>query len=68
MPYDAEPARHNAGCGDDCRRVEHKATSNDSGTWSPYADALARYQGGGYSGIGYELSDEDQIVGIELDK
>lgn len=43
------------------------AKSNDSETWSPFADALARFECGGYAGLGYVFSPKDPYCGIDLD-
>lgn len=43
------------------------AKANDPATWSTFDDALARYEQGGYDGIGYEFSASDPFVGIDLD-
>lgn len=44
-----------------------KAKPNDSSTWSAYQDIEKRYFKGGYSGVGFCLS-EGTPLGIDLDK
>ena len=41
------------------------AKANDPATWSPFPAAKARYDQGGFDGIGFELG--DGIVGCDLD-
>ena len=43
------------------------AKANDPATWTSFDVALARYQQGGYEGIGYEFTKDDPFVGIDLD-
>ncbi len=43
------------------------AKSNDASTWSTYAKACAVFSKGGYDGIGFMFSAEDQFCGIDLD-
>jgi hypothetical protein len=43
------------------------ASSTAPATWSDYGTALATYQKGGVDGIGFVLTREQQIVGIDLD-
>jgi hypothetical protein len=49
-------------------RTGKKASSTDRATWSTFAEATAAYATGRYSGIGFVLSDDDGIFGIDLDK
>ena len=43
------------------------ARVNDPSTWSDFKTALSRYYEGKCAGIGFVLSDEDDIIGIDLD-
>lgn len=44
------------------------AKVNDPSTWTDFDSALAAYLKGGFSGIGIVLIDDDDLVGIDLDK
>lgn len=44
------------------------AKVNDPSTWTDFDTALAAYQRGGWSGLGVVLTDDDDLVGIDLDK
>jgi putative DNA primase/helicase len=57
VPYCAKPGK------DDL-----KADSTDPGTWSTFEHAKAAYQSGGYTGVGFVFSPEDDFAGIDLDK
>ncbi|WP_224337932.1 hypothetical protein [Haloprofundus halobius] len=43
------------------------ASSTDSETWSDFETALEYLQSGGADGLGFVFTDEDPIVGIDLD-
>ena len=43
------------------------AASNDSATWSTFEEVVAAYIKGGFAGIGFVLTKDDGIVGIDLD-
>lgn len=43
------------------------AKANDPSTWAPFFQALNRFNMGGYSGIGFEFSEEDPFCGVDLD-
>jgi hypothetical protein len=43
------------------------AKSNDRSTWAPFSAALGVFQKGGYSGVGFVFSPEDEFCGIDLD-
>lgn len=43
------------------------ASVNDPSTWSTYQDVVARFNAGGYSGIGFIFSDDDPYSFIDLD-
>lgn len=45
-----------------------KAKSNDPRTWSDFDDVIAEYEAGRADGIGFNFSEEDEIVGVDLDK
>jgi hypothetical protein len=44
------------------------AKSNDPATWSSFGEATSACKSGHYSGIGFVFSDEDDILGVDLDK
>jgi len=44
------------------------AKVNDPATWTSFDTALAAYYRGGFSGLGVVLTDDDDLVGIDLDK
>ena len=44
------------------------AKVNDPSTWTSFNAALAAYLKGGFSGIGFALSDDDDLLGVDLDK
>ena len=46
-------------------RTGLKATCGDPATWGSFAEALAAYRGGGYGGIGFQLT--APFVGVDLD-
>lgn len=43
------------------------ARSTDPSTWADFTTALAAYQANGYDGLGFVVTDEDPIIGIDLD-
>lgn len=45
-----------------------RAKSTDPDTWATFKEARVAYERGGYSGVGYVFSDDDRMVGIDLDK
>ena len=40
-----------------------EAKTNDPATWTTYEKALARFQRGGYLGVGYVFSSDDPFCG-----
>ena len=46
-------------------RTGHRASCSDPETWVSFEEAIAAYQGGGYDGIGFQLT--PPVVGIDLD-
>lgn len=46
----------------------NKAKSNDPRTWSHFNEVMKTYEAGRSDGVGFVFSDEDDIVGIDLDK
>lgn len=44
-----------------------EAKSNDPATWTTFDNAVAAYNSGGFAGIGYVFSIDDEFVGIDLD-
>ena len=44
------------------------AKVNDPATWTDFDTALAAYQRGGWSGLGIVLTEDDDLVGVDLDK
>lgn len=53
VPYSARSAR--------------LASVTDSSTWATYDEAIAAFEHGGYSGIGFVLSEDDPYAFIDLD-
>src|SRR5262249_28288059 len=59
--------------GDDWAKVPYrvhgraKAKNNDPTTWGRFADALARYQCGGWAGVGFVFAPDDPYCGVDLD-
>ena len=47
-------------------RTGRRASCSDRATWGSYEEAIAAYQGGGYDGIGFQLT-APQFVGVDLD-
>ena len=45
-----------------------RASSTDPATWSSFDDVWAVFRRGGYSGIGFVFTAEDEFCGIDLDK
>lgn len=43
------------------------AKANDPATWCTFDEAVAAYEAGGYDGIGFEFSADDEFCGIDLD-
>jgi hypothetical protein len=43
------------------------AKADDPATWSEYSVTLARYEAGGYDGIGFEFATNGGLCGIDLD-
>ncbi len=43
------------------------AKSNDPATWSNFDEIKARYERGGYDGVGYVFAADDPFCGIDLD-
>lgn len=44
-----------------------KARANDPATWSSFETVVSVFNGGKYTGIGFEFSADDPFVGIDLD-
>src|SRR5258708_30390362 len=44
------------------------AKTNTPESWGNFDEAVARYEEGGYEGIGYVFSAEDPYCGVDLDK
>jgi primase-polymerase (primpol)-like protein len=49
-------------------KKHHNASVSDQTTWSDFATAMAAYQRGGYAGIGFVVTADDDLTGIDLDK
>jgi len=45
----------------------YKASSNKPRTWSPFQAVWSKYQAGGFDGIGFVFSDQDDFIGVDLD-
>jgi len=43
------------------------ASSTDADTWSSFVDVLSTYQGSDYDGIGFVLSEDGLVAGVDLD-
>src|SRR5580698_7764443 len=43
------------------------AKSNDPSTWSTFAEAQSAFERGGWAGIGFVFSPDDEFCGIDLD-
>lgn len=43
------------------------ASSTDPSTWHSFEDVRAAYEAGGYQGVGFVFSSNDEFVGIDLD-
>src|SRR5712692_8478879 len=48
-------------------RTRQKAKSNDPTTWTSFAEAVADYQTGGFTGVGFVFADRGGLVGVDLD-
>lgn len=46
----------------------NEARSNDRRTWSTFATAVKFYMNGGYDGIGFVFSRQDNYIGVDIDK
>lgn len=44
------------------------ARVDDPTTWTTFEKALTAYQAGGFDGVGITLTDDDDLIGIDLDK
>ena len=44
-----------------------KASSTDPSSWCEFAEALTAYRDGPYDGIGLVVTDDDDLVGVDLD-
>ena len=53
VPYDAKTGKY--------------ADVTDSKTWSDFGTVQSEYEEGGYSGVGFVLTDNDPYIGIDLD-
>ena len=49
-------------------RSTGRASSTDPQTWASFDDARTAYDGGGYDGIGFVFTKDDDVVGVDLDK
>lgn len=45
-----------------------EARSNDANTWNSFVDAVTAARTGRYDGIGFMFSQQDQYIGIDIDK
>ncbi len=43
------------------------ASSTDSATWNTFAAVVARFEQGGFDGIGFVFTDDDPFAGVDLD-
>jgi putative DNA primase/helicase len=48
-------------------RTGHPARTDRPATWGTYAQALARFQYGGWHGLGFVFSTDDPYCGVDLD-
>lgn len=44
-----------------------EARTNEASTWAAFDKAWQMYQSGGYTGIGFVLTDKDPFCGVDLD-
>src|SRR5215207_6576709 len=44
-----------------------RASSTNPDTWASYSEAVAAYRDGGYNGLGFVFTKEDEFVGVDLD-
>jgi len=44
-----------------------KASVNNPATWSEFDSALRAYRQGGYDGMGFVFSNDDDLIGVDLD-
>src|SRR5215207_9107834 len=44
-----------------------RASSTSPDTWASYSEAVAAYRDGGYNGLGFVFTKEDEFVGVDLD-
>lgn len=44
-----------------------KASSTDAATWGSFEQALSAYKCGGYDGLGFVVTENDDLVGVDLD-
>lgn len=51
-----------------CARNGGEADATDPSTWSDFDEAIAAYQNGGWTGIGYVFSPDDPFAGMDMDK
>lgn len=48
------------------RNGKHASTT-DASTWSSFTEAVTTFQGGGWDGIGFVLTEDDPLAGLDLD-
>lgn len=48
-------------------QTQRHAKTNDPQTWASFEKALGVYEEGGWDGIGFVLTDEDDLVGVDVD-
>jgi primase-polymerase (primpol)-like protein len=44
-----------------------RADSTDPRTWAAFPDACNVYEGGGFDGLGFVVTEDDPYVGVDLD-
>lgn len=62
MPYDPKQANRDKKTGE-----YRKAKAGVPSTWGTFEEAVAAYQGGNFSGIGFEFHPDDPFIGGDMD-